>query len=56
LLLIYWPFMAVAIWLSGATGESPMIWPPVFGILLGLIIYSLIAGVVLIRYKKEKTL
>gem|GEM_PF-2064343 len=48
--------MAVAIWLSGATGESPMIWPPVFGILLGLIIYSLIAGVVLIRYKKEKTL
>lgn len=42
---VYWPWINLAITWSGAKGESSMIWPPVYGLILGVLIYSLAAAV-----------
>ena len=40
LLLIYAPFIDWVIRVGAYTGESSMIWPPVYGLLIGTLIYS----------------
>jgi len=46
LLALYSPFIHFVIALGGYSGESGMIWPPVFGVLLGVLIYSAILATV----------
>ena len=41
---VYGPFISVVISRGGYRGESSMIWPPVFGILLGVCFYSILLG------------
>lgn len=48
---VYWPWIQLAIALSGAKGEGSMIWPPVFGLVAGVLIYSLIAALLFLAFK-----
>ena len=40
ILYVYDPFISVVISAGGYSGESSMIWPPVFGVLMGILTYS----------------
>jgi len=42
--IVYSPFISAVIRMGGYEGESSMIWPPVFGIALGILIYSALFG------------
>ena len=42
LLYAYGPFIELVIKAGQYEGESSMIWPPLYGILLGIIIYSIL--------------
>lgn len=42
LLSVYSPFIDWIINAGGYAGESSMVWPPVFGVLLGIVTYSAI--------------
>ncbi len=48
---LYWHWIKIAIGLSGARGEAAMIWPPVFGLIGGVLIYSLIAALLFLAFK-----
>ena len=52
---VYSPFINLAIGISGETGETAMIWPPVFGLVAGVLVYSLIAGVAFSFLKFART-
>lgn len=41
----YWVWIVLAINLSGAKGEATMMWPPICGLILGVLVYSLFAAV-----------
>jgi hypothetical protein len=41
----YAPWINLAISISGEIGESAMIWPPVFGLVGGVLVDSIIVGV-----------
>jgi hypothetical protein len=45
LLVVYLPFIAGMAALSGGTGEGSMIWPPFFGVIIGILFYAWIAGI-----------
>ena len=51
---VYWPWIKIAIDLSGAKGEGAMIWPPVFGLIGGVLIYSLIAALLFLAFKVSR--
>ena len=53
-LFVYAPFINGVIRLGGYEGESSMIWPPVFGIALGILIYSALFGLILAYVKRSK--
>ena len=38
--VVYDPFIMAVIRFGGYTGEASMIWPPVFGIVVGIFVYS----------------
>jgi hypothetical protein len=40
LLSVYSPFIDWIMSAGGYSGESSMVWPPVFGVLLGIVTYS----------------
>jgi hypothetical protein len=42
LLAFYNPFIHLVIVLGGYSGEAGMIWPPVYGVVLGILTYSII--------------
>jgi hypothetical protein len=42
---IYSPFVRAAIYVMGYDDESAMIWPPVFGIAVGILVYSAVFAV-----------
>jgi len=42
LLAIYNPFISFVIALDGYSGEAGMIWTPVYGVVLGILTYSII--------------
>jgi hypothetical protein len=44
LLTAYLPFIAGMVALSGGTGEGSMIWPPFFGVIIGIFVYAGLAG------------
>jgi hypothetical protein len=44
LLYVYNPFIEAVIRAGGYAGESSMIWPPVYGTLLGIFIYSVLSA------------
>ncbi len=46
LLVIYSPFIHFVSALGGYSRESEMIWPPVFGVLLGALIYSILLATI----------
>ena len=49
------PWINLAIGISGESGETAMIWPPVFGLVAGVLVYSLIAGVAFSFLKFART-
>lgn len=54
LMYVYLPWIRLAITLSGATGEATMIWPPVFGLVGGLLVYSIVAGIAFSLFKTSR--
>ena len=53
MLYIYWPVILALAALSGGHGESAMIAVPIFGSALGILIYSIVGGL-LMSYLKSK--
>ncbi|HSS18626.1 MAG TPA: hypothetical protein VLL54_00875 [Pyrinomonadaceae bacterium] len=53
---VYDPFIRWVIDFGGYEGESSMIWPPVYGVVLGIIIYSVMAGLLaeLVSYVRRQ--
>jgi hypothetical protein len=51
---VYQPFISAIISGGGYTGESSMIWPPVFGILLGVCFYSILLGLAALFLNRER--
>ena len=51
---VYWPGIWLAIESTGAKGEGSMIWPPVFGLVGGVIVYSLIVGIAICYLKHRQ--
>ena len=56
---VYWPWIELAVNLSGAEGEATMIWPPVYGIIMGILFYSLFGAILfssikVLRQKPEQ--
>ena len=43
----YSPFIRAVIYVGGYQGERAMIWPPVYGVLLGVVVYSLVLALAL---------
>ena len=54
LLVIYSPFIYFVSGLGGYSGESGMIWPPVFGVLLGVVIYSIILAIIVSSFRARR--
>jgi len=54
LFYVYSPFIELIIRMGGYTGESSMIWPPVFGIMLGIFIYSGLFAVIVVYLTRKK--
>ncbi len=53
---VYAPFIWLADTLTGAKGEDTMIVTPVLGWVVGLFLYSLIAGIVICYFKDRRRL
>jgi len=51
---VYHPFIRAVINWGGYQGESSMIWPPVFGILLGVCFYSFLFALAALFLKRER--
>ena len=51
---VYYPFIRAVINGGGYQGESSMIWPPVFGILLGVCFYSLLLALAALFLKRGR--
>jgi hypothetical protein len=51
-LYAYHPFISAVINWGGYRGESSMIWPPVFGVLLGICFYSFLLGLAALFLKR----
>lgn len=54
LTVVYWPWIRIAIDFSGAKGEAAMIWPPVVGLMVGVLIYSLVAAILFSAFKMAR--
>ena len=54
LLYIYEPWILLAVNSSTAKGEGSMIWPPFFGLVGGVLIYSLAAAIVIYCFKGRR--
>lgn len=51
--VVYNPFIHLAISAGGYKGESAMIWPPVFGIILGLFVYSTLFALIFVVFLRK---
>lgn len=51
---VYWPWIRFATTWIGAKGESSMIWPPVYGLILGVLIYALAMAILFTGFKVLK--
>jgi hypothetical protein len=54
LLYVYYPFIKAVISAGGYRGESSMIWPPLFGTLLGVLTYSIIFALLASSLKRNR--
>ena len=54
LLYLYRPFIELIIRTGGYRGESSMIWPPLFGTILGIFIYSGLFAVIVAYLTRKK--
>lgn|SRR5574341_94646 len=51
--IIYDPFIQLAISAGGYKGESAMIWPAVFGIMLGVFAYSTLFALIVAGFSRK---
>ena len=54
LLVVYGPFIHFVSAVGGYSGESGMIWPPVFGVLLGVATYSIILAIIVSSFRARR--
>lgn len=51
---VYYPFISAVIKVGGYTGESSMIWPPLLGTVLGILIYSTLFGLIVAYVTRKR--
>jgi ABC-type Na+ efflux pump permease subunit len=50
----YYPFIHAVIKLGGYSGESAMIWPPLYGVLLGILVYSALFALIVALFARKR--